>query len=129
MSEKKIPFNFVLDELHSLTPVVRPMFGCHAIYVREKIMIILRDKPVHPEANGIWIATSNEYHDYLRKKIGKIKSVYILSGGKAETNWQMIGKKEDDFEEKAIRICQLIIKGDLSIGKIPKRKTKRQKTA
>src|ERR1019366_10222917 len=41
---KKIPFDFVLAELEELGPVTRPMFGCHAVYVDDKIVFILRDK-------------------------------------------------------------------------------------
>src|SRR5574337_1222829 len=50
----------------------------------------MRDKPAHPEANGVWIATSKEHHESLRKDFPMMRSVYILSDGKSETDWQMI---------------------------------------
>jgi hypothetical protein len=42
---KPIPHAFVLDAIASLSPYTRPMFGCLAIYVKDKIVLILRDKP------------------------------------------------------------------------------------
>lgn len=117
---RKIPFDFVLDNIFSLNPVVKPMFGCHAIYIGEKIFLILRDKKENPEANGIWIATSKEYHESLKKEIPSLKTIDILSGGKGETNWQMISNEDDNFETYAIKICELIRKADKRLGKIPK---------
>jgi hypothetical protein len=40
---KPIPHAFVLDAISTLSPHTRPMFGCLAIYVRDKIVLILRD--------------------------------------------------------------------------------------
>ncbi len=125
-STKKVPFPFILDRLFSLQPVTKPMFGCHAVYVREKIMCVLRDREEHPEANGIWIATSQEHHASLKKEFPSMHSIYILSGGKGETGWQMIPAEANDFEIAADRICDLILKGDVRIGKVPKARKKKK---
>jgi hypothetical protein len=124
-SARKIPFPFVLDLLTSVNIVIKPMFGCQAIYVRDKIMLILRDREDHPDANGIWIMTSKEHHESLKKEFPSMQSVYILSNGKNETGTQMIHKDADDFESSAMRICELILKGDLRIGRVPKGKKKK----
>ena len=126
--KKKIPFDFILDYLHSLEVSIKPMFGCHAIYSGGKILLIVRKKNDHTDANGIWIATGKEYHESLRREFPSMQSVYILSDGKNETGWQMIHEDADDFEESAIKLCALILKGDERIGKVPKaRKKKIQK--
>ena len=117
---KSVPFPFVLDALLPLEPSVRPMFGSHALYVGEKIMLVLRNRGEHPEANGVWIATSKEHHASLKKELPSMCSVYILSDGKAETNWQMIPLSEDDFEVAVIRACELILAADPRIGRVPK---------
>jgi hypothetical protein len=73
---KPIPHEFVLDEIASLSPRTRLMFGCLAIYVqqrgeesgREKIVLFLRDKPASPEDNGVWLATTYEHHESLREE-------------------------------------------------------------
>lgn len=125
---KKIPFVFILDHLFQLSPSIKPMFGCHAVYIGEKIFLILRNGKDHPEANGIWIATSKEHHQSLKKEIPSLKTIDILSGGKGETHWQMISSENDDFENSAARICHMILNGDQRIGKIPKRKNVKGKT-
>lgn len=123
---KKIPFDFVLDELFSLDPRVNPMFGCHAVYVGEKIVLILRDKPDHTESNGIWIATSEEHHDSLKKDFPGAHTVAILTHPGRETPWRMIHKDDEQFEEYALKLCDLIRKKDPRIGKVPKAKKKKK---
>src|SRR5215831_12577927 len=41
---KRLPHEFVLEALAGLAPRTHPMFGCLAVYVGEKIVLILRDK-------------------------------------------------------------------------------------
>lgn len=101
------------------------MFGCHAIYSGGKIFLIVRKKQDHTDANGVWIATGKEHHESLRKELHSMKSVYILSDGKNETGWQMIHEDADDFEESVTKICEMILKGDERIGKVPKAKKKK----
>jgi len=123
---KKIPFEFVLEELFQLDPMVRPMFGCHAVYVGEKIVMILRDKEgVHEESNGIWIATAAEHHASLKKDFPTATTVEILSMPGRETPWRMIHRDDENFEEYALKLCGLIRKKDPRIGKIPKAKKKK----
>ena len=120
--KKRIPFEFVIDYLHSKDPVVKPMFGCFGVYLNQKIVLVLRDRKDHPSANGVWIATSKEHHDSLKKEFPSMRSIKIL--GKGETNWQIIQASADDFESSVTRACELILRGDSRIGKIPKRKSK-----
>ncbi len=100
------------------------MFGCYAIYAGEKIMLVLRDRKDHSEANGIWIATSKEHHQSLKDDFPSLHSVMILSEGKSETSWQMISKDADDFESSAIKACEFILQNDRRIGRIPKARKK-----
>jgi hypothetical protein len=129
MNKKKssVAFAFVLDLLSPLEINVKPLFGCHALYVAEKIVLILRKKDAHPEANGIWIATSAEHHSSLKKIFPSMGSVYILSDGKSETNWQMIHEHADDFESAAVLACELVLKNDPRIGRIPAKKKRAAK--
>lgn len=125
--KKKIPFEFVLDLLHPLELTIKPMFGCHAIYSGGKILLIVRKKDDHQDANGVWIATGKEHHESLKKELPNMHSVYILSDGKGETGWQMIHEEADDFEEAVTRICEMVRNGDERIGKIPKARKKKAK--
>ncbi len=124
---KKIPFDFILDELFALDPIVKPMFGCHAIYIGEKIMMIMRDKIDHEDANGVWIATLYEHHPSLKKEFPELISVAILTVPGRETEWQMIHKEDDNFESYVLKICSHIKKGDPRFGKVPKTKKKKKK--
>ena len=52
---KVVPHEFVLEALAEVSPRTNPMFGCLAVYVGEKIVLILRDRPKYPRDNGVWI--------------------------------------------------------------------------
>lgn len=123
-TKKKIPFDFVLTELESLEPTTNPMFGCTAVYVEEKIVLVLRDRPSHPEDNGVWLATTREHHASLRKELPSLRSIGVLAGG-AETGWQILPAEEESFEEEVLHACALVLRSDPRIGKIPKAKKPR----
>ena len=112
------PYEFVLDALAPASPWTRPMFGCLAVYVGEKIVFVLRDKPTHSRDNGVWLATTREHHESLRREFPYMRSVGVL--GKAVTGWQLLAADASDFEQAALRACELVIAGDPRIGKIPK---------
>ena len=112
----------MLERLDSLYPRVKPMFGCFAIYVAEKMVMILRNRKDHERDNGVWIATSAEHHADLKKIFPAIRSVQLL--GPRTTAWQNIPAEAEDFEESVMRACELVLKNDPRIGKIPKQKNK-----
>ena len=118
-----VAFDFVLEELYSLEPTVRPMFGCHAVYVKEKIVLILRRKEHYPEDNGVWVATSREHHDSLRKNLPGMRNIALFGG--AESGWQNLPSAGEHFEVEVMKACNLILRGDPRIGKIPKRRRKK----
>jgi hypothetical protein len=117
-----IPFEFVLDYLAAANPVTKPMFGCEAVYIGDKIVMALRDKKEGTSDNGVWLATTRDHHESLRKDFPSLRSIKIFGTG--ESGWQVLPKKSADFEESVIYACQLILKGDARIGKIPKPKPK-----
>jgi hypothetical protein len=121
---KSMAFAFVMDELDRLRPVARPMFGCHGIYVNEKIVLITRDKNSGDDDEGVWIATTIEHHDSLRKQLPSLRSVSLL--GKGETNWQVIPKQSESFEEEVLKACELVLRHDPRIGTIPKKKKRKK---
>ncbi|MGB8733970.1 MAG: hypothetical protein WCC99_22155 [Candidatus Sulfotelmatobacter sp.] len=114
---KPVPHQFVLDALAPLSPWTRPMFGCLAIYIDEKIVLILRDKPTYTADNGVWLATIEEHHPSLRREFPKMRSIGLL--GKKVTGWQLLPVDVADFEEAALHACDLVLAGDPRIGKIP----------
>ena len=74
-SRQTIPHAFVLDALSPASPYTRPMFGCLAVYVKEKIVLILRDRSDESQDNGVWLATTPEYHASLRRDFPTMRSI------------------------------------------------------
>jgi hypothetical protein len=123
---KKLPFDFVLAELEELGPVTRPMFGCHAVYVDEKIVFILRDKGDPRDDDGVWVATTLEHHVALRRDLPSLRSITVLAGG-GVTGWQVLPVESADFEESVLLACELVKRRDVRIGKVPGARRRRTK--
>ena len=121
---KKLPFDFVLEELAAVDPWTRPMFGCHAIYVEEKIVFALREKRSPACDDGVWLATTAEHHASLRREMPSLRSITVLANG-GVTGWQVLPSEADDFEESVLRACALVRSGDPRIGKLPKSKERK----
>lgn len=123
---KRVPYEFVLDALAAASPWTRPMFGCLAVYVPtrvgepDKIAVILREKTGDDPDNGVWLATTVEHHESLRREFPNMRSIKAF--GKKVTGWQVLPADVPDFEEAALRACELVVAGDPRIGKIPGKK-------
>jgi hypothetical protein len=113
-----VPHEFVIDALAPLAPSTRAMFGCQAVYVDEKIVLILRDRQDSRVDNGVWLATTAEHHASLRQEFPRMRSIRVL--GRRVTHWQVLPADAPDFEEAALRACELIRARDPRIGKVPK---------
>jgi len=114
---KAVPHEFVLEAIAALSPQTRSMFGCLAVYVEDKIVLILRDKRDKTADNGVWLATTEEHHESLRREFPNMRSIQIL--GKKVTGWQVLPIDAPDFEEAALRACELVVARDPRIGKVP----------
>jgi hypothetical protein len=122
---KPVPHEFVLDALTMLPVRTRPMFGCLAVYVEEKIVLVLRDKAASRPDNGVWLATTTEHHESLRREFPNMRSIGVL--GKKVTSWQVLPADAPDFEGAALHACELIARGDARIGKVPGARRAREK--
>jgi hypothetical protein len=120
---KAVPHEFVLDAIVSLSPVTHPMFSCLAVYVDDKIVFILRDKHDKSANNGVWLAISREHHADLGREFPHMRSIWIL--GKKMTGWQVLPVDAPDFEEAALRACELVIARDPRIGRVPRARRSR----
>jgi hypothetical protein len=114
---RTIPHEFVLEAISAAGPHTRPMFGSLAVYVGEKIVMLLRDKGDGSGDDGVWIATTREHHESLRKEFPNMRSFRL--SGKAVTGWQVLPADAADFEEAALRACELVVARDPRIGKVP----------
>jgi hypothetical protein len=114
---KAVPHEFVLDAIAALSPETRSMFGCLAVYVADQIVLVLRDRRNVTADNGVWLATTQEHHQSLRREFPNMRSIQVL--GKKVTGWQVLPVDAPDFEQAALRACELIVARDPRIGKVP----------
>ena len=121
---RPIPHAFVLDAIAGLSPKTRSMFGCLAVYIEEKIVLILRDRRDATADNGVWLATTEEHHESLRREFPNMRSIQVF--GKKVTGWQVLPVDAPDFEGAALRACELIAARDPRIGKVPGARRGRQ---
>jgi hypothetical protein len=125
-SRKRPPHEFVLEALAEIEPRTNPMFGCLAVYIGGKIVLILRDKRDETAADdGVWLATTPEHHESLRRDFPNMRSIAVF--GRKVTGWQVLPADAPDFEQAALRACELIAAKDPRIGKVPKAKRARTK--
>ena len=122
--KRRPPHSFVLEALADLEPTTRSMFGAVAVYLGEKIVFILRNNPRETHANGVWIALATADGENLRSEFPNMQPVHILR--KDIRGWCLLPARADDFEESALHACDLVLKRDPRIGKVPKGKTHRR---
>jgi hypothetical protein len=114
---KAVPHRFVLEAIAAVSPETRSMFGCLAVYVEDKIVLILRDRRDETADNGVWLATTEEHHESLRRDFPNMRSIQVFR--KKVTGWQVLPVDAPDFEKAALRAGELIVAGDPRIGKVP----------
>jgi hypothetical protein len=119
---KAVPYEFVLDALADVPTETRTMFGCLAVYIGDKIVLILRDRRDPPADNGVWLATTEEHHESLAREFPSMRSIQLF--GKGITGWQVLPADAPDFEQAALHACELILARDPRIGKVPKSRRK-----
>jgi len=77
--------------------------------------------------NGVWLATTEQHHESLRREFPNMRSIGLL--GRDVTHWQLLPVDAADFEEAALRACELIVERDPRIGKVPKSRAKKPRRA
>jgi len=116
-AKKSVPFPFVLDELASLDPFTRPMFGCLAVYVGERLVLILRDKAPADADSGVWVGFTPEHQEAVARLFPRLEPIEIF--GDKVSGWKKLSSRSPEFEDDVLRVCAMIREGDGRIGKIP----------
>lgn len=114
--KQRAPFPFVLEELVSIRPTVKRMFGFTYVYLDEKLLFSLRNSSNKPGSNGMWLFTTVEHIDSLASEFPQLSRRYLWRSGK--NAWVILASKLEGFEEYAFRACELILRGDPRIGRI-----------
>lgn len=114
---RRMPYEFILDHLGGGRVRVKPMFGHHAVYVGDKIVLFLIDKPDEVD-NGVCLATTADSIPVLAKEFPSLR--HLETYGPDAVDWRLLPANADDFEESVVRACELISNGDPRIGRLPK---------
>ena len=100
---RSAPYPFILEALAPLEPEVRPMFSGFAVYVGEKIVLMLRDSLKQSKDNGIWLVfseTANLADPRIRQDFPSLRLIDLL-GGKIG-HWRLIPADSSTFESEAL---------------------------
>ena len=117
---RSAPYPFIIEALAPLEPEVRPMFSGWAVYLGEKIVLMVRDSPKKPKDNGVWLVfseTANLADPGIRKDFPSIRLIKLLGGKIA--HWRLIPADSPTFESETLHACELLLKHDLRFGRIP----------
>ena len=116
----QIPFAFVVDELVSLRPTIKRVFGFTYVYLGEQLLCALRDSKKQTNSNGMWLFTTTEHVDSLGNEFPELSRRYLWRSGK--NAWVVLPSKLAEFEEYAFKACELMLNGDRRIGRVSRGK-------
>lgn len=69
--KKQAPFAFVLEELVSIRPTVKRMFGFTYVYLDDKLLFSLRGSIRNPGSNGMWLYATAEHIESLGSEFAR----------------------------------------------------------
>jgi len=119
--KQKPPHAFVLEALAPLEPEVRRMFSGFAVYIGDRIVFMLRDHLRSPQDNGLWLVLSETTHPadpLLRREFPSLRPIELL--GDKIGHWLLLPSDGPDFEKEALHACDLLLRHDPRLGRVPK---------
>jgi hypothetical protein len=117
----KPPYRFVVEALAPLQPEVRRIFSGYAVYVGNLLVFILREHGDAPQDNGVWLVLSEATeagNPALRRELPSLRKIEML--GSKIRHWLVIPSDGVDFEAEALRACELVLRRDARVGRVPK---------
>jgi hypothetical protein len=96
------------------------MFSGFAVYIGDRLVLILRDHIKCPKDNGIWLVLSEGIDPAdasLRRDFPSIRAIEMIRG--KISHWLLIPSDSGDFEKEAMDVCDLIRGRDPRLGRIP----------
>jgi len=117
----KPPYAFVLEALAPHEPEVRRMFSGFAVYIGDRIVCMLRDHIRSPQDNGLWLVlseTTRPTDPQLRCEFPSLRSIELL--GDKIGHWLLLPSDGPDFEKEALHACDLLLRHDPRLGRVPK---------
>jgi hypothetical protein len=121
--KRQARFQFVIDELLPVRPVIKQAFGFTYVYLEDKLILALRDNISKPQYNGVWLYTQAEHIESLRREFPLLARRCFWRSKKSGSGWVILGSNLEEFEESVFRACELILRGDQRIGRLSRRTT------
>jgi hypothetical protein len=112
---KPIPFDFVIERLARLEPHTRPMFGCTAVYVEDRIVLVLRERG--DADDGVWVVYAPASEAEVLALLPRLRNIDVFR--EKVRGWKKLAATSDDFEDDVERVCVLLLARDARFGKIP----------
>lgn len=103
-----------------MQPEVRRMFSGYAVYLGDRIVLMLRDHVKSPQDNGLWLVLSESVDPddpALHKEFPSLRAIELL--GNKISHWLVIPIDSATFEEEAMHACDLLLKHDSRLGRVP----------
>jgi hypothetical protein len=116
----KPPHPFIVEALAPLNPEVRPMFSGFAVYVGDRLVLMLRDAAKSARDNGVWLVLSeatDPADEGLRREFPSLRRIELL--GNKIGHWLVIPSDSPSFEKEALHACDLLLRHDVRLGRIP----------
>jgi hypothetical protein len=96
----------------------RAWFGCRAIYLHGRLMLVLCSGG--EPWNGLLIATEHEFHEDIRKEFQNVIQHPVLK------KWLYLPEASENFESVCSDIVEAIRTGDQRFGVEPKERTRKK---
>lgn len=107
-----------------MRPIVKQMFGFTYVFLGDRLMLLLRNRKNQSRFNGVWLATAEEHFASLQKEF-PISPSWLISFAKKQ--WLLIPIDAEEFEEYSLKACELILRGDVRLGRLSIPKSSGQK--
>jgi len=124
MTSKGKPQNPLLWVVESIIDepsyIDRAWFGCRAIYLHGRLMLVLSSG--EEPWNGLLIATEHEFHYSIRNDFEYVVQHPVLR------KWLYLPEAAEDFETVAMDIVESIRLGDKRFGVEPKERKRKQRS-
>lgn len=112
---------WVVEELaESDSYFQKAMFGCEAIYLHGRMMVVLADRG-KPDWQGVLLPTAREQHAAIIADFPALAPHGVLG------KWLYLPERHDEFEEIIPEVMACIAEGDSRFGVEPGAPRKRKK--
>jgi len=118
--KKQHPLLWVVDPLmEEPSYLEKSMFGCLAIYLHGKLMLVLASG--EEPWDGLLVPTEHQFHDAIQKEFRDVVQHSVLK------KWLYLPEATEDFETVASDIVEAVRMNDQRFGVEPKERVSRKK--